>query len=71
MALFSPRGNYETRIHSGLRCADCGSLRAGSSCRAGCGSYNQTKIDEGAGERWFTSSAEAEAAGWRKAGNCP
>jgi hypothetical protein len=37
----------------------------------GCGSYNQTVIDEGAGERWFASSAEAEAAGWRRAGNCP
>lgn len=37
----------------------------------GCGSYNQTRIDEGAGERYFTSSAEAEASGWRRAGNCP
>lgn len=37
----------------------------------GCPSYNATKIDEGAGERYFTSAAEAEAAGWVKAGNCP
>lgn len=37
----------------------------------GCASYNQTRIDEGAGERWFVSSAEAEAAGWRRAMNCP
>lgn len=37
----------------------------------GCASYNRTEIDESKGERWFTSSAEAEAAGWRKAGNCP
>jgi len=37
----------------------------------GCGSYNQTKIDESQGERWFTTAAEAEAAGWRKAQNCP
>lgn len=37
----------------------------------GCGSYNATKIDEGAGERYFSTAADAEAAGWRKAGNCP
>jgi micrococcal nuclease len=36
----------------------------------GCGSYNQTQIDEGAGERWFCSEQEALAAGWRKALNC-
>jgi hypothetical protein len=37
----------------------------------GCASYDQTQINEGAGERWFASAAEAEAAGWRRAGNCP
>lgn len=37
----------------------------------GCGSYNQTKIDEGRGERWFCSEQEAVTAGWRKAKNCP
>ncbi|NUM25684.1 MAG: thermonuclease family protein [Candidatus Buchananbacteria bacterium] len=37
----------------------------------GCGSYNQTKIDESQGEKWFCSEAEAVAAGWRKAKNCP
>ena len=36
----------------------------------GCGSYNQTKIDEGRGERWFCSEQEARDAGWRKAMNC-
>ncbi len=36
----------------------------------GCGSYNQTQIDEEAGERWFCSEQEALAAGWRKALNC-
>lgn len=36
----------------------------------GCGSYNQTKIDEAAGERWFCSEQEAVDAGWRKAENC-
>ncbi|PIQ76126.1 hypothetical protein COU78_00605 [Candidatus Peregrinibacteria bacterium CG10_big_fil_rev_8_21_14_0_10_49_24] len=36
----------------------------------GCGSYDKTEIDESAGERWFCSEQEAEAAGWRKAGNC-
>jgi micrococcal nuclease len=36
----------------------------------GCGSYAKTTIDESAGERWFCSEAEAEAAGWRKARNC-
>lgn len=37
----------------------------------GCGSYNSTKIDLSAGERMFVTAAEAEAAGWVKAGNCP
>ena len=37
----------------------------------GCGSYNATKIDEARGERWFCSEADALAAGWRKAKNCP
>lgn len=36
----------------------------------GCGSYNQTKIDESAGERWFCSEQEAIDAGWRRAENC-
>lgn len=38
---------------------------------AGCGSYERTKIDVHAGERWFCAEADAQAAGWRKAGNCP
>jgi micrococcal nuclease len=37
----------------------------------GCGSYAKTQIDEGRGERWFCSEEEAQAAGWRKALNCP
>ena len=36
----------------------------------GCQSYNQTKINEEAGERWFCSEQEALEAGWRKALNC-
>lgn len=36
----------------------------------GCPSYNQTQIDVGAGERWFNNEAEAQAAGWVRAGNC-
>jgi hypothetical protein len=28
--------------------------------------YSRTKIDEGAGERWFCSEQEAVAAGWRR-----
>ncbi len=36
----------------------------------GCQSYNQTKINEEAGERWFCSEKEALDAGWRKALNC-
>jgi hypothetical protein len=36
-----------------------------------CPSYEETLIDEAAGERWFTTEAEALAAGWKKAGNCP
>jgi endonuclease YncB( thermonuclease family) len=30
--------------------------------------YESTTIDERAGERWFCTEAEAQAAGWRKAG---
>ncbi len=29
--------------------------------------YDQTKIDESAGERWFCSEVEALAGGWRRA----
>jgi endonuclease/exonuclease/phosphatase family metal-dependent hydrolase len=36
-----------------------------------CPSYDDTKIDTAEGERWFATEAEAVAAGWRKAGNCP
>lgn len=36
----------------------------------GCGSYNQTVIDETTGERWFCTEQEAVDAGWRKALNC-
>lgn len=36
---------------------------------AGMANYNQVKIDESAGERFFCSAAEAEAAGWVRAGN--
>ena len=36
----------------------------------GCLSYKVTKIDEAKGERWFSSEAEAVAAGWRAALNC-
>ncbi|OYD82526.1 thermonuclease family protein [Azospirillum brasilense] len=31
-------------------------------------SYDQTQIDTGDGERWFCSEGEAQAAGWRRAG---
>jgi hypothetical protein len=37
----------------------------------GCPNYGTTQINESAGERWFATAAEAEAAGWRKAQNCP
>jgi micrococcal nuclease len=36
----------------------------------GCGSYNQTVIDESKGERLFCSEQDAVDAGWRKAQNC-
>jgi micrococcal nuclease len=36
----------------------------------GCGSYNQTVIDESKGEKWFCTEQEAISAGWRKALNC-
>ena len=37
----------------------------------GCGSYSKTKIDESRGEKWFCAEFEAQAAGWRRALNCP
>ncbi|PIP24475.1 MAG: nuclease [Candidatus Moranbacteria bacterium CG_4_9_14_3_um_filter_40_7] len=37
----------------------------------GCGSYAKTTIDESRGEKMFCTEAEAQAAGWRKALNCP
>lgn len=37
----------------------------------GCEYYPQTVITSAVGERWFCTEAEALAAGWRKAGNCP
>ena len=37
----------------------------------GCKYYEQTIINESKGEKYFTTAAEAEAAGWRKALNCP
>lgn len=36
----------------------------------GCPDYARTQIDEGKGERWFDSAAEAEAAGFLRANNC-
>ena len=36
----------------------------------GCPDYEVTKIDEAHGERLFRSEAEAQKAGWIKAGNC-
>jgi len=32
-------------------------------------SYDETRIDEAKGERWFCTEAEARAAGWRPAGD--
>lgn len=37
----------------------------------GCGSYEKTVVEAAKGEQWFCTEAEASAAGWRKAGNCP
>jgi len=37
----------------------------------GCPYYDTTVINPKYGERWFSSEAEARAAGWRKAYNCP
>jgi micrococcal nuclease len=36
-----------------------------------CPYYKQTVISESQGEKWFCTEAEAIAAGWRKAKNCP
>jgi len=37
----------------------------------GCGSYEKTVIEKAKGEQWFCTEAEATAAEFRKAGNCP
>ena len=37
----------------------------------GCPNYGSCKIDLAKGERWFSTEAEAQTAGWRKAANCP
>lgn len=37
----------------------------------GCDNYNSVKIDSRKGEAYFCSEAEAQAAGFRKATNCP
>jgi LysM repeat protein len=37
----------------------------------GCPNYTQVEINISNGERLFTTSAEAEAAGWRRSLNCP
>lgn len=37
----------------------------------GCSAYEQTSISESGGERFFATSDEAEAAGWRRAPGCP
>ena len=36
-----------------------------------CGSYAKTVINIEQGERWFCAESEAQAAGWRRAQNCP
>lgn len=36
----------------------------------GCSFYEKTIVQEGSGERWFCTEAEAVSAGWRKAKNC-
>ncbi|ACY14856.1 endonuclease/exonuclease/phosphatase family protein [Haliangium ochraceum] len=36
-----------------------------------CPSYAKVRIDPDKGERWFASERDAQAAGFRKAGNCP
>jgi len=37
----------------------------------GCPNYTQVEIEPSKGERVFATAGEAEAAGWRRAGNCP
>ena len=37
----------------------------------GCDNYERVKIDIRKGEQYFCSEADAEAAGFRKATNCP
>lgn len=39
--------------------------------RPDCPSYAATRIDESRGERFFATEAEAQAAGWTRAPNCP
>lgn len=36
-----------------------------------CRGYSATHIEESKGERWFCTEAQAQAAGWVRAGGCP
>ena len=61
----------------GFTCDHCikGNIAFGTGERIyhipGCDYYAETEINTDYGERWFSSEAEAIAAGWRKAYNCP
>lgn len=65
---------FEAAIHVGAAdpaCAIKGNInRSGERIYhvPGGPAYDSVRIDEAAGERWFCSEAEAQAAGWRAPG---
>jgi micrococcal nuclease len=68
-----------TQPIEGYRCPDGSACIKGNVNSAGdkiyhypgCGNYDEVAINESQGERFFVTAAEAEAAGWRRAKNCP
>ncbi|MHB9034787.1 MAG: tetratricopeptide repeat protein [Anaerolineae bacterium] len=72
----APTATIDPTIDQGYVCEQCIKGNINSEGERiyhfpGCTYYEKTKIDTAKGERWFSSEAEAVAAGWRRAQNCP
>lgn len=68
----SGNSTYETDYPTGYSCNIKGNVSYNSGRRIyhmpGDRDYERTRISSSRGERWFCSAAQAEAAGWRRAG---
>lgn len=71
--LSSPASNNPVQQSAPTECTIKGNISSSGKIYhlPGCGSYDKTVINTSAGERWFCNEEEAQAAGWRKAKNCP